>query len=135
MAKDKEPLESLTEIAQQTAEQITERTKGAMETYLNWCQKAVSASPWGNTELNKRLINYAAENTAAAFGVVQKLSQAKNWQDAVEIQSKFMTTQLSSLNEQAKTIGEMCARTMEAATKAQDSLSILPAVEMTSRAG
>jgi len=114
MTKDKEPFKSLTEIAQQTAEQMTEQTEGAMETYFNWCQKAVSTSPWGNKELNEKLINYAAENTAAAFGVVQKLSQAKNWQDAVEIQSEFMATRLSSLNEQAKTIREMCAKTIEA---------------------
>jgi len=33
---DKEPFEALTEVAQQTAEQITEQTKGAMENYLTW---------------------------------------------------------------------------------------------------
>jgi hypothetical protein len=124
MAKDKEPLESLTEMAHQTAEEITEQTKGAMETYFNWCQKAMSASPWGNKELNKKLMNYAAENTAAAFGVVRKLSQAKNWHDAAEIQTEFMTTQMNSLNEQAKTIGEMCAKTMEAATKTSGSMTM-----------
>jgi hypothetical protein len=124
MAKDKEPLESLTEMAHQTAEEITEQTKGAMETYFNWCQKAMSASPWGNKELNKKLMNYAAENTAAAFGVVRKLSQAKNWHDAAEIQTEFMTTQMNSLNEQAKTIGEMCAKTMEPATKTSGSMTM-----------
>jgi hypothetical protein len=59
MAKDKEPLQSLTGFVEQTAEQITERTqgkdqeprtaeqitertKGAMENYFNWFH--VSAS-------------------------------------------------------------------------------------------
>jgi hypothetical protein len=124
MAKDKEPLESLTEMAHQTAAEITEQTKGAMETYFNWCQKAMSASPWGNKELNKTLMNYAAENTAAAFGVVRKLSQAKNLHDAAEIQAEFVTTQLNSFNEQAKTIGEMCAKTMESATKTPGNMSM-----------
>jgi hypothetical protein len=78
----------------------------------------------GNKELNKKLMNYAAENTAAAFGAVRKLSQAKNWHDAAEIQTKFMTTQLNSFNEQAKTIGEICTKTMEAATKTPGRMSM-----------
>jgi hypothetical protein len=50
---DKEPFESLTEVAQRTAEQITEQTKGAMENYLTWFQNAMSATSWGNIDLNK----------------------------------------------------------------------------------
>jgi hypothetical protein len=53
---------------------------------------------------------------------VRKLSQAKNWHDAAEIQTEFVTTQMNSLNEQAKTIGELCAKTMEAATKTSGSM-------------
>ena len=48
---DKEPFESLTGIAQQTADQITQQTKVAMENYLNWFQNAMSASQWGNVDL------------------------------------------------------------------------------------
>jgi hypothetical protein len=53
MAKGKEPSESLTGIITQTAEQITERAQDAMGSYLTWLQNAMSASPWGNTELGK----------------------------------------------------------------------------------
>lgn len=123
MAKDKEPLESLTDIAQQAADQITERTKGAMETYFDWCQKAVAESPLSNTDLNKELLSYARENTAAVFEVAQKLRQAKDWQDAIKIQTDFMTTQLSSFSEQAKNIGYAYAKTVEAATKTSFSKS------------
>jgi hypothetical protein len=71
---DKEPFESLTGIAQQTADQITQQTKVAMENYLTWFQ---NASQWANVDLNKKLLSYAAENVTNAVGLVQKLSQAR----------------------------------------------------------
>jgi hypothetical protein len=49
---------------------------------------------------------------------VQKLSQAKNFQDVVKIQTEFMETQMNSFNEQAKILGEIytkaAAETMKA---------------------
>ena len=36
MADDKEPFEALTATAEQTAEQITKQTQGAMENYFGW---------------------------------------------------------------------------------------------------
>ena len=60
MAKDKEPLQSLTgfvEQTAQTAEQIKEQTQGAVENYFNWLQNAMSALPWSNTNLNRILLS------------------------------------------------------------------------------
>jgi hypothetical protein len=74
----------------------------------------MSASPWSNTELNKKLLSYATENVSAAFGFVQKLSQAKNLEDVVKIQTEFMTAQMNSFNEQAKNIGEIYTKTAAA---------------------
>src|SRR5215467_10391582 len=114
MAKDKVPFASLTGIEQDV--QIEERTKHAMETYSQWLQNAMSASPWGNTELNKKLLSYATENVTAAVGLVQKLSQSKNLEDLVKIQTDFMS-KLDSFNEQTKTIVEICTKAAQGATK------------------
>ena len=114
MAKDKEPSEPLTGIATQTAEQITQRTQEAMESCFKWFQATMSDSPWGNTDLNKKLLSYATENISAAFGFLQKLSQAKNMEDVVKIQTEFMSAQMNSFNEQAKNIGEIYTRTAAA---------------------
>ena len=114
MAKDKEPTEALTAMAKQTAEQITGRAQEATENYFKWLQTTMSASPWGNTDLNKKLLSYATENVSAAFGFVQRLSQAKNLEDVVKIQTEFMTTQMNSFNEQAKNIGEIYTKTAAA---------------------
>jgi hypothetical protein len=113
MAKDK-PTEALMGMAKQTAEQITGRTQEATENYFKWLQTTMSASPWGNTDLNKKLLSYATENVSAAFGLVQRLSQAKNLEDVVKIQTEFMTAQMNSFNEQAKNIGEIYTKTAAA---------------------
>jgi hypothetical protein len=116
MAKAKEPPASLAGIARQTAEKITLRTQEAMGNYFGRLQNAISAPPWGNTDLNKKLLSYATENVSNAFGFVQKLSQAKNLEDVVKIQTEFMTAQFSSCNEQARNIGEIYSRTAAAMT-------------------
>jgi hypothetical protein len=88
-----------------------------MKNYFGWLQSAMSAAPWGNTDLNKKLLDYTEENTAAALEFVQKLTRAKNWEVA-RIQTEFMSTQMNSLNEQAKNIGEAFTKTVGSATKA-----------------
>jgi len=110
MAKYEQPLEALTANATQTAEQITKQTQGTMENYFGWLQTTMSALPWSNTNLNRVLLRNATQNVMATFSFVQKLSQARNFQDVVKIQTEFMETQIDSFNEQAKIIGEVYAK-------------------------
>ena len=117
MAKDKEPFEGLTTAAQQTAKQITEQTQGAMENYFGWLQTTMSAFPWSNTNLNRILLSHATQNVAATFAFMQKLSQAKNFQEVVKIQTEFMETQMNSFNEQAKILGEIYSKAAQDAMK------------------
>ena len=67
----------------------------------------MSALPWSNTNLDRILLSYATQNVNAAFAFVQKLSQAKNFQDVVKIQTEFMDAQFNSFNDQTKIIGEV----------------------------
>ena len=97
--------ESLTGIEQDV--QVEERTKHAMETYINWLQNTMSALPWTNTNLNRVLLRNATQNVTATVAFLQKLSQAKNFQDVVKIQTEFMDKQMNSFNEQAKILGEI----------------------------
>jgi len=84
--KPRDALESLTAFAKQTAEEITGRTQEATAKYFNWLQDTMSASPWVNTELNKKLLSYATEMATDASAFTQQLSQAKNLEDVVKIQ-------------------------------------------------
>jgi len=106
---------SLTGIEQDV--QIEERTKHAMENYSQWLQNAMSASPWGNTELNKKLLSHATENVTTAVGLVQKLSRARNLEEVVKIQTEFISKQMISFNEQTKEIVEICTKAAQDASK------------------
>ena len=106
MAEDKKPSENLSAMAGQTMEQA----RGAMENYLNFFQKTMSASPWAGTELNKKVADYAQQNVDTAFGFAQKLTQAKDLQDVVRIQTEFLQTQMKSLTEQAKDLSETATK-------------------------
>ena len=109
--------ESLTGIAQQTAEQMTKQTQGAMENYFGWLQQTMSAVPWSNTNLNRILLSNATQNDSATFAFVQKLSQAKNFEEVVKIQTEFMQTQMNSFNDQAKILSEIYTKAAEDAMK------------------
>ena len=113
MAKDKKPLEDLGEMAGQTMEQA----KGAMENYFNFLQKNMSVLHWADTDLNKKIKSYTEQNIAAASAFSEKLSQAKDFQDLIRIQTEFMQTQLKSLGEQAKDLGEVVTKTVTNAFK------------------
>jgi hypothetical protein len=110
--------ESLTGIEQEV--QITERTQHAMEDYFGWLQKTMSASPWSNIDFNKKLLSYATQNVTAAVDLVQKLSQAKDVEQVVKIQTEFMSQQLNSFNEQTKAIAEICTKAAQDSTKRSD---------------
>jgi len=102
---DKESLPSI-----ETEVQIEERTRHAMENYFKWLHNAILASPWTNAELNKKLLNYATENVTASVGLVEKLSQAKDVEQVVKIQTAFISKQLDAFNEQTKAMVEMCTK-------------------------
>jgi hypothetical protein len=112
---DKKRLESLTSIENDV--QIEERAKHAMETYFSWLQNAMSAVPWSNTNLNRILLSNATQNITATLAFVQKLSQAKNFEEVVKLQTEFMGTQMNSFNEQSKVLSEIYTKAAEDAMK------------------
>jgi len=95
------------EPARLTAERMTERTQETITNYFGWLQNAMQACPWGNTELNKKLMNYATETVTAPLSLMQKLSQAGNLHDVVTIQTEFVKSQVDSFNKHAKELGEI----------------------------
>jgi hypothetical protein len=105
------------ESARQTAEQMTERTQETITNYFSWLQNAMQAFPWGNTDLNKKLMSYATETFTAPLSFGQKLSQAKNLEDVVKIQTEFVRAQTDSFNEHAREIGEIYTKVATSATK------------------
>jgi hypothetical protein len=115
LAKEKEPFEALT-----ATEQITKQARRATETYFSWLQNAMTVFPWSNTDLNRKLLSHATENVTTTVSFMQKLSQAKNPEEVVKIQTEFMEKQIKSFSEQAKTVGEITQAAANAMTNPFD---------------
>jgi hypothetical protein len=111
------------EPARQAAEQMMERTQETIANYFGWLQNVLQATPWGNTELNKKLMGYAIETVTAPLSFTQKLSQARNLEDVVRIQAEFVRAQTDSFNEHIKKIGEIYTNVATSATRTPIAMS------------
>lgn len=112
MAKEKQPFEAFSETAERTVEQNMEKARGVMENYFSFLQNI-----WGSNDLIEKMKTYTARNISASADCVHKLSQAKDFQEAFQIQSEFMQKQLNAFTEQAKSIGEAYTKVATEATK------------------
>ena len=112
MAKEKQPFEALSETAEKTVEQNMEKARGAMDNYFSFLQNI-----WGSNDLTEKMKTYTARNISASTDCMHKLSQAKDFQEAIRIQTEFMQTQVSTFTEQAKSLGEAYTKAATDATK------------------
>jgi len=117
MTQDPKRIEEFSAVAQQAMQQA----QGATQQYFSWLQKGITASPWSNTELNKKMMGFAEQNIAATFAYVQKLSQARDFQDLMRIQTEYVQAQMESFGTQARDIinASTNSATRGAATKSE----------------
>ena len=106
MAKDTKPLQDLNANAKQVVEQTMEQMQGAVDNYFNFIQKTMSSYPIGGTEFGEKLKSYAEKNIAVTNEYALKLSQAKDLQEAIRIQTEFVQTQFNAFGEQTKSLAE-----------------------------
>jgi hypothetical protein len=117
MAKDPSPLQNLNVEAKQAIEQTMKQTQGAMDNCFDLLQQAMSATPWGKTDFGEKLKSFSEQNIAAAHHHVQRLSQARDFQDIIKIQTEYMQTQLSLFVDQAEQLGEAYMKAAAGALK------------------
>ena len=116
MAKDPSPLQNLNVEAKQAIEQTVKQTQGAMDNYFNLLQQNMSATR-GRTDFGEKLKSFTEQNITSAHHHVQKLSQAKDFQDMIKIQTEYMQSQWSLFADQAKQLGEAYMKTAAGAFK------------------
>jgi len=117
MAKDTKPLEDLNANAKQVVEKTMEQTRGALDNYFSFVQKAMSSFPLSGTEFGEKLKSYAETNIATANEYVRKLSEAKDLQEVVRIQTEFVQTQFNAFGEQTKSLAETFTKASTEAVK------------------
>jgi hypothetical protein len=72
---------------------------------------------------DQKLLSYTTETLTGTSAFMQQLSQAKNLEDVVKIQTEFVKTQMDSFNQRAKGLGEIYTKMATAATKTPLSMS------------
>ena len=92
-------------------------------------QKSMSGFPWGNnldrTYLNDEIMKFVKRNIVAAFEFAQKLSQAKNSEDLVRIQTEFVRAQLKFLGDEVRDLSEASSKTTAGAARHRFSKQLL----------
>ncbi len=107
MAKDQKPAEELSGIAKQTMEQA----RAAVDTYFDFLKKTVSATPSGGTEFGEKLKSYTEANLATTHEFVRQLSEVKDFNEMVRIQTEFMQSLANAMGEQTKELAEVYTKT------------------------
>jgi len=96
-----------------------QQAREAMANYLRFWEQMLSHTPWGKTELAKKLAEYAQQNITNSFDIAQRLAQAKDVQDILQIQTDFFQSQMNTLNEQAKNITATVTDAAKAGTRSK----------------
>src|ERR1700730_2046970 len=120
MAKDQKPVEQMDALSKQAMAQAHE----ALDVYFDFLKKSVSSFPSGGTELGKKLKAQSLQNITAVQDLVKRFSQAKDFEEALRIQTEFMQSQLNAFGEQIKSLGEAYAK--EAAGGVKMAVQSLP---------
>jgi phasin len=94
------------------AEKSVEQARKAFEGFVGAAQKAAGQADdtASNVQANARAvggkaIGFAQENMRSAFDHAQRLVRAKDMNEVMSIQSEYMRSQLSTIQEQVKQLG------------------------------
>ena len=98
MASNQKPMDEMNAFARQMMQQ----TLQAVDEYFDFVKKAISSSPTGGTELGEKVKNYAETNVTATHEFIKRLSQAKDFQEMMRIQTEFMQEQMKEFGEQTR---------------------------------
>jgi len=107
MAKGKSRREELSAVSKQTMA----LAYSAMDYYFDHLKKTVASAPSGGTEFGEKVKACAEQNISATQEYVRELTYAKDIQDILRIQMKFVRSQLEAFGEQAKDLGEAYIKT------------------------
>jgi len=105
------------------AEKSVEQARQAFDGFISAAHQAVSTLE-GQSEtarqsakdVTAKAMTFAQKNVASSFEFMQKLVQAKDFQEVLKLQTDYVKTQMQVLTEQAKELGESTAKAAKDAT-------------------
>jgi hypothetical protein len=94
-----------------------EQTHQAMDTYFDFLKKSISAIPSSGTEIGDSWKVQSLLNLTAFQELAKRLSTAGSLEEALQIQTAFMHSQLNRLGKQATSFGSAYTKTADDADK------------------
>jgi phasin len=95
------------------AEKSVEQAKQAIEGFIAATHHTVSVMEGqaetarkGAKDVGEKAMDFAERNIASSFDFAQKLVRAKDVQEMLELQTSYIKTQMQTLTEQAKELGQ-----------------------------
>jgi hypothetical protein len=102
MTTDTRPFEEMNAIAKQ----IKEQALVATDDYFKFLKKTISSHPARGSEVGDVLKSNAQRNIELVQEYVHKFSEAKDFSDALRVQTEYMQSQFAVFGEQTKTLSE-----------------------------
>jgi hypothetical protein len=103
---DTRPFEEMNTIAKQ----IKEQALVATDDYFKFLKKTISSHPARGSEVGDVLKSNAQRNIELVREYVHKFSEAKDFSDALRVQTEYMQSQFAVFGEQTKTLSEACGK-------------------------
>jgi phasin len=99
------------------AERSVEQAKVAFQQLMQAAEEAVSTldersetSQVDALDIAKKAMTFAERNVLSAFELAQKITQTKDIQQLVRMQTEFLQSQMQALGEQVKDLGETISK-------------------------
>jgi len=114
----KAPFEIPTDMRKMT-EQSMDQVRSAINSYIQFLQRAVPDDVMGGPELSSKVLTYAERNLANAFEFGQRLLQIRDVQGLLQLQIEFVQRQTQALTEQAFDLRETTTKAVMESVKSK----------------
>jgi hypothetical protein len=97
--------------------QALEQAHHALDAYFDILKEVVSALQSGGIQIGERMKEEGVENITAVQALVKRLSEAKDFQEALEVQTAFIHSQLNVFAKRAVSISDASTSTAQDVVK------------------
>ncbi len=95
------------EQAQQGFHQLMHAARQAQDMLMTMLPQSAASAPL--KELQDRAMTFTQQNVDASFALMHELANARDFQHALEIQSRFAQVQIQNYSQQAQELGRLVA--------------------------
>lgn len=116
-----------TEPVRVAAEKTVEQARKAFDDMMGLAQRTVSNLESNGSQMRghvrdmtRETLDFAGASAEAAFALVERLTRARNPEEAVQLQKAFLEAQMERLGRQARSLGDQTIRAAQDMTKPFD---------------